>query len=129
RRAHPQGLARGSGHRPLFRGKPGFMVYRHLHCTTFSAGGPLRGGRRQLRLPDPGGLRQAGGAGGRFGGEEQGGGGRAEPRRARAEELRGRDQKRAAGPDRDTAPVSDGGLQLDEASRSDDRHPWRSTRR
>lgn len=24
------------GHRPLFRGKPGFMVYRHLHCTTFS---------------------------------------------------------------------------------------------
>ena len=25
------------GHRPLFRGKPGFMVYRHLHCTTFSA--------------------------------------------------------------------------------------------
>jgi len=26
------------GHRPLFRGKPGFMVYRHLHCTTFSAG-------------------------------------------------------------------------------------------
>ena len=24
------------GHTPLFRGKPGFMVYRHLHCATFS---------------------------------------------------------------------------------------------
>ena len=22
-------------HRPLFRGKPGFVVYRHLHCATF----------------------------------------------------------------------------------------------
>ena len=22
--------------RPLFRGKPGFLVYRHLHCTVFS---------------------------------------------------------------------------------------------
>ncbi|KAL7554732.1 hypothetical protein ACHAWF_018559 [Thalassiosira exigua] len=24
------------GHTPLFRGKPGFMVYRHLHCAVFS---------------------------------------------------------------------------------------------
>ena len=24
------------GHTPLFRGKPGYMVFRHLHCTVFS---------------------------------------------------------------------------------------------
>jgi hypothetical protein len=24
------------GHRPLFRGKPGFVVYRHLSCALFS---------------------------------------------------------------------------------------------
>ena len=24
------------GHTPLFRGKPGYMVYRHLHCAVFS---------------------------------------------------------------------------------------------
>jgi SNF2 family DNA or RNA helicase len=24
------------GHTPLFRGKPGYMVYRHLHCAIFS---------------------------------------------------------------------------------------------
>ena len=24
------------GHRPLFRGKPGFRIYKHLHCIVFS---------------------------------------------------------------------------------------------
>lgn len=24
------------GHTPLFRGKPGYMVFRHLHCTVFT---------------------------------------------------------------------------------------------
>lgn len=31
-------IAKGTlrvSHRPLFRGKPGFTVYRHLHCTIF----------------------------------------------------------------------------------------------
>lgn len=31
----PQGELR-VGHRPLFRGKPGFVVYRHLQCALFS---------------------------------------------------------------------------------------------
>ncbi len=25
------------GHRPLFRGKPGFRIYKHLHCIVFSS--------------------------------------------------------------------------------------------
>ncbi len=34
-----QRIAKGEiriGHRPLFRGKPGFRVYKHLHCIIFS---------------------------------------------------------------------------------------------
>jgi hypothetical protein len=31
----PQGQLR-VGHRPLFRGKPGYVVYRHLQCALFS---------------------------------------------------------------------------------------------
>ena len=41
--------------RPLFRGKPGFVVYRHLHCTVFSE--EIKriqdvGGWRRIRIAD-----------------------------------------------------------------------------
>jgi SNF2 family DNA or RNA helicase len=36
--------------RPLFRGKPGFVIYRHLHCTIFT--------EEILRLQDVGGWRR-----------------------------------------------------------------------
>ena len=47
-------------HRPLFRGKPGFVVYRHLHCATFDDSVDTKediGGWRRLKKADQEALR------------------------------------------------------------------------